>query len=44
MNPPILVPRLETEALRGDLRPSKRSLRLIPCPGKRAVSRFGGGR
>jgi hypothetical protein len=43
MNTTILARGLKTDATRGDLRPSKRPPRPIPCPKSRPNSRFGGG-
>jgi hypothetical protein len=44
MNPPILVRPSETDAIRGDLRPSEHSPRPIPWPEKRPATRIGGPR
>jgi hypothetical protein len=44
MNTPIPALELETDTLRGDLRPSKRPRRPIPCPESRPNCRFGGRR
>ncbi len=41
MNTPILAPELQIDTLRGDLRPSKRPPRPIPCPRSRPNCRFG---
>ena len=41
MNIPIQALELETDALRGDLRPSKHPPRPVPCPDQRPNCRFG---
>jgi hypothetical protein len=44
MNAPIPALELEIDTPRGDLRPSKRPTRPIPCPESRPNYRFGGRR